>query len=91
MTKANLVEGDIVVFKNPKEIQLEYGMFNDQGFIKVGTQSYSIEMYEKYKDYLYSIKRIEGDRLIFFRGSGSLWERITRGMVKRVYKRHYKK
>lgn len=87
MTKASLVIGDVVIFKNPKEIQSEYGILNDEGFVKVGTQTYSREMYEKYKDYLYVIERIEGDRLIFFRNSNNLWERITRGMVKRVYKR----
>lgn len=87
MTKVNLVVGDIVVFKTPKEIQNEYGMFNEEGFIRVGDQTYSREMYGKYKDYLYSIQRIEDDRLIFYRNSGRLWERITKGMVKRIYKR----
>ena len=82
----NLVVGDIVKFKTPKEIQREYGMFNEEGFIRIGNQTYSKEMYEKYKDYVYSIQRIEGDRIIFFRNSGDLWERITKGMIKRIYK-----
>lgn len=55
----NLVIGDIVKFKTPKEIQKEYGIFNKEGFVKVGTQTYSREMYENYKDYVYSIERIE--------------------------------
>lgn len=31
MTKANLVVGDIVVFKSPKEIEREYGCFDENG------------------------------------------------------------
>lgn len=87
MTKVNLVIGDIVVFKTPKEIQRDYGLFNEEGFVRVGDQTYSKEMYEKYKGYLYVVERIEGERIIFFRNSGNLWERITKGMVKRIYKR----
>lgn len=81
-----LKQGDIVIFKTPKEIEKEYGEFNDNGFIRVGTQSYSKDMYEKYKNYLYSIQRVEDDRVIFYKDNGSLWERITVGMLKKIYK-----
>ena len=81
-----LKEGDIVIFKTPKEIEKEYGEFDDTEFIRIGTQSYSKEMYEKYKNYVYSIQRVEDDRVIFYKDNGSLWERITIGMLKRIYK-----
>jgi hypothetical protein len=82
-----ITEGSIVTFKNPHEIQCEYGTLNKDGWIQVGSQSYGTEMYDAYKNCLYVVKRIEGDRVIFYDNTSKVpWQRITTGMVKRVLK-----
>ncbi|MFW5891375.1 MAG: hypothetical protein ACOCUI_04070 [bacterium] len=78
--------GDIVVLKTPKEIQLEYGAFNEKDFIRVGDQVYTKEMHDQYGRYLFSIRRIEGDRVIFFKNHNGFWYKVTKGMLKKKYK-----
>lgn len=80
-------EGSAVVFKNPHEIQSEYGTLNKDGWVQVGSQSYGVEMYDEYKNNIYVIKRLEGDRVILFDNTSKVpWQRITTGMIKRVLK-----
>lgn len=85
MRRVRFKTGDVVTFRPTKEVIEEYGLPNEAGWIKVGNQCYSDEMYQKYKNNLYSICRIEDDRVIFFDTRG-VWEKITTGMIKRVYK-----
>lgn len=83
-----LKEGNVVIFKSPHEIEKEYGKFNEDGWIQIDGQSYGIEMHDKYKNILYVILRVEGDRVILYDNAlkGCPWQKITVGMLKRVYK-----
>lgn len=77
----SLKTGDVVVFRPINEVVKKYGNPNEEGWIKVDSQYYSEDMYNKYKDNIYSILRIEGDRVLFFNNI-HVWEKITVGMVK---------
>ena len=85
MRKTTFKTGDIIIFKTPKEIEKDYGEFNKDDFVWVNSQTYSKEMYENYKNYIFSILRIEDDRVIFY-DSSNAWEKITIGMIKRITK-----
>lgn len=85
MRNINLKIGDIVILRTMNKVIKDYGEPDEKGWVKVGSQTYSDEIYQKYKNNLYSVCRVEGDRVIFFNSRG-LWQKITTGMVKRVYK-----
>lgn len=44
-------------------------------------------MYDEYKNNIYVIERLEGDRVIFYQNTSKVpWQRITIEMIKRVHK-----
>lgn len=81
----SLKTGDVVIFRPINEVVKKHGNPNEDGWIKVGSQYYSEDMYNRYKDNIYSILKIEGDRVLFFNNI-QVWEKITVGMIKQVRK-----
>ena len=54
----SLKTGDVVIFRPINEVVKKYGNPNEDGWIEVGSQYYSEDMYNRYKDNIYSILKI---------------------------------
>ena len=54
MRNINLKIGDIVTLRSMDEVIKDYGEPDEKGWVKVGSQTYSDKIYQKYKNNLYS-------------------------------------